>query len=153
MVILASVAGGQVNAEQRSKQGDAVAAARQELLRAYGRLPLHLEPDLGQADPEISFISRANGYTLLLTRRAEAVLLVEKTDQKPQSATLRDKLTEGRTYQRCSRELLRLAFIGVKASPHAEASEQLSGRANYFIGSDPHKWRTNVPLLWKSKDA
>ena len=151
MVILASVAGGQVNAEQRSKQGDAVAAARQELLRAYGRLPLHLEPNLGQADPEISFISRANGYTLLLTRRAEAVLLVEKTDQKPQSATLRDKLTEGRTYQRCSRELLRLAFIGVKASPHAEASEQLSGRANYFIGSDPHKWRTNVPLYGRVK--
>ena len=146
VVILACVVGDQVSAKQRPQHAKAVAAAQQDLLHAYGRLPLHLEPNLGQADPEVSFLSRGNGYTLFLTRSAEAVIVLEKNRKKPHAAMLRDKLAEGRTYEQCSRELLRLRLVGAKSNSQAEAIEQLSGKANYFIGNDPRKWRTNVPL-------
>ena len=34
---------------------------------------------------------------------------------------------------------------GANATPQVEGLEELSGKANYFIGNDPAKWRTNVP--------
>lgn len=40
----------------------------------FGNLPLEFEPNVGQADPRVTFLSHANGYTLLLTAN-EAVLV------------------------------------------------------------------------------
>ncbi len=35
--------------------------------------------------------------------------------------------------------------MDANASPRVEALEELPGKANYFLGNDPTKWRTNVP--------
>src|SRR5215831_13601012 len=49
--------------------------------------------------------------------------------------------------------VLRMRLVG--ANPQAKVSglEQLPGKSNYFIGSDPRKWRTNVPNYAKVKYA
>jgi hypothetical protein len=43
----------------------------------------------------------------------------------------------------------------VGSNPHAKVSglEELPGKSNYFIGTDPKKWRTNVPNYAKVKYA
>lgn len=46
-------------------------------LKSYGKLPLSLEPNRGQADSRVKFLSRRSGYTLLLTS-TEAVLRLSK---------------------------------------------------------------------------
>ena len=49
-------------------------ASRQHLVAAYGKLPLSFQGNTGQSNNEVKFISRGPGYTLFLTRRAEALL-------------------------------------------------------------------------------
>src|SRR5687768_9090781 len=51
----------------------AAAAARARALEGYGRLPLRFEPNVGQAEPGVDFISRGEGYGLFL-KGTEAVL-------------------------------------------------------------------------------
>src|SRR5215208_1106254 len=42
--------------------------------------------------------------------------------------------------------VLRMKFVGGAAEPQVVGLEELRGKSNYFIGSDPEKWRTDVPL-------
>src|SRR5436305_817741 len=42
-------------------------AAEAQAAESYGKLPLSFEPNLGQADPSVKFLSRGSGYNLFLT--------------------------------------------------------------------------------------
>src|SRR5712692_6222051 len=48
---------------------------------AYGQIPLSFEPNQGQTDPAVQFLSRGSGYSLFLTSQ-EAVLSLSKPDRK-----------------------------------------------------------------------
>src|SRR2546426_10308524 len=54
-------------------------ATKQQVLVAYGKLPLSFEANQGQTDPQVKFLSRGSGYTLFLTP-TEAVLTLTKAD-------------------------------------------------------------------------
>ena len=41
--------------------------------------------------------------------------------------------------------VLRLAFLGANPRTRIEGQQLGTGKINYFIGSDPAKWRTNLP--------
>src|SRR5215472_1169351 len=41
--------------------------AEARLVEAYGKLPLSFEINKGQTDPQVKFLSRGGGYSLLLT--------------------------------------------------------------------------------------
>ena len=41
----------------------------QRIIQAYGKLPLHFEPNQGQIAEEAKFMARGNGYTLFLTSK------------------------------------------------------------------------------------
>jgi hypothetical protein len=45
--------------------------------------------------------------------------------------------------------LLRLKLLGANPAAKATGQEELPGKANYFIGNDPKKWRSNVPTYAK----
>src|ERR1700751_4115806 len=49
------------------------AATQAQLATAYGQLPLNFEPNQGQTDASVNFLSRGAGYALFLTP-SEAVL-------------------------------------------------------------------------------
>src|SRR5207247_1970406 len=53
------------------------------------------------------------------------------------------------THREVSRTVLRMTFIGANPEPSVVGAEELPGKANYFIGSDPVKWRTDVPTYAK----
>lgn len=44
---------------------------------------------------------------------------------------------------------LHLKFVGGSRQAEIEPLDQLPGRSNYFIGTDPSKWRTNIPKYAK----
>src|SRR5262249_33908469 len=44
-------------------------------------------------------------------------------------------------------------LLGANSAPQVVGLEELPGKANYFIGNDPHKWRTNVPTYARVKYA
>jgi len=53
--------------------------------RSYGQLPLSFEVNQGQTDPQVQFLSPANGYTLFLTK-TEAVMQLPIADRKWETA-------------------------------------------------------------------
>ena len=48
---------------------------------------------------------------------------------------------------------LRLKLVAPNSTPQVTGMEELLGKSNYFRGSDPRKWRTNVPTYAKVKYA
>src|SRR5204862_312871 len=50
-----------------------------------------------------------------------------------------------------TRTVLRMTFLGANPNTRVAGQEELPGKANYFIGSDPVKWRTNVPMYGKTR--
>lgn len=118
-------------------------ATEQRVLATYGKLPLHFEANQGQSDTQVKFLSRGPGHTLFLTS-TEAVLVLTKREQ-PAKGTLPGARLRSDEGGEVSRTLLRMTFAGANPTPRVTGREELPGTANYFIGNDPTKWRTNVP--------
>src|SRR5215210_2631369 len=68
------------SSHQATAQLDAATKAR--LNEVYGQLPLSFEANVGQTHPQVDFISRGSGYSLLLTPR-EAVLTLRAASASP----------------------------------------------------------------------
>ena len=98
-----------------------VPAARQRIVTAYAKLPLVFEPNRGQSNEQVKFLSRAGGHTMFLTA-TETVLSTDKPDSP-----------------------VRMKLLAANPAPQVEGLDQLPGQSNYFIGNDPSKWRTHVP--------
>ncbi len=114
-------------------------ATRIRALETYGRLPLSFEANFGQVDPQVMFLSRGAGYSLFLTR-SEAVITLRNASGEKSAMPVARALP--------SREeasaVLRMKLIGANANTRVLGQDELSGRSNYFRGSDPAKWKTNV---------
>jgi hypothetical protein len=99
-------------------------------VESYGKLPLHFEANQGQAHHDVHFLSRGPGYSLYLTA-SEAVLALAAPSADSKSIAVRMRL------------------VGAERKPVVSGLEELPGKANYFIGNDPAKWRTNLPTYAK----
>ena len=119
-------------------------AEKPRIAEAYGNLPPSFEANQGQSDPRVKFISRGRGYTLFLTGSAEAVLALSKSQPDAKTELVQTRLTDR---EKPVSTVVRMKLIGASASPHVEALRELPGKANYFIGNDPKKWRTDVPIF------
>jgi len=107
---------------------------------SYGRLPLHFEANQGQAHKDVRFFSRGAGYGLYLTP-SEAVLVLTRPDAK------RD--VRGVSEPQAKSVALRMSLVGAARKPLVSGLEEQPGKANYFTGNDPAKWRTSVPTYAK----
>jgi photosystem II stability/assembly factor-like uncharacterized protein len=108
---------------------------------AYGKLPLQFEANRGQTDARVRFISRGEGYVMFLTPD-EAVLALNLGSALDRGK----KVLEG---EQGGYRVLRMRLAGASVDPKINGLEELPGRLNYFIGTDPTAWRTGVPLYSK----
>ena len=113
----------------------------------FGKLPLSFEANQGQTDRRVKFLSRGQGYSLFLTGR-EAVLALHKNGLQPihergGKPTLPPN--GGKT------DIVRMGLAGASQGLRVAGDEPLPGKSNYFLGSDPAKWHTNVPTYSKVK--
>jgi hypothetical protein len=93
-------------------------------------LPLRFE-----ATPETGrFVSRGAGYGLNLDAATSTLVLAPRA---PSLEVPRPDLSRA--------VALRFRLLGSDAHARAEASEALPGRSRYFRGSDPSRWRRDVP--------
>jgi hypothetical protein len=120
-------------------------AARAGLVEAYGKLPLSFQPNQGQSDKQVKFLSRGQGYTLFLTGN-EAVLSLTHRDRAEDVG--RDKLATIKPAAFLSQgqksAVLRMKLVGANASTAISGTDEQEGKSNYFLGNDPSQWRTNV---------
>ena len=123
----------------------AAAAADARVSEAYGKLPLHFEANRGQTHEDVRFLARGPGFSLFLTPTGAALTLI-----KPESLA-RKPAARSRAESRkpVTGSVLRMSFAGANPAARVAGLEELPGKANYFIGNDPAKWRTNVPTYAK----
>lgn len=114
------------------------------LVPSYGRLPLGFEANTGQLDGKVKYFSRASGFQLYLTD-SEAVLALHSAPSTKADARSPGFHLGPRGLNQRQGATLRLGFQGASKEPRVVGSDPLSGKVNYFIGSDKARWRTDVP--------
>jgi hypothetical protein len=92
----------------------------------FSRLPLAFVENRGQTNPRVRYLVHGAGGTLFFTPD-EAVLTL------PDPA---DTITT---------TVVRLRYEGTNPNPTLSARNRLPGVVNYFRGSNPAQWRTDVP--------
>ena len=104
---------------------------------SYSRIPLSFVANYGQADKKVKFISRGSGYSMALAPTTFTLAV----------ANPRNKNNE----ERASASVIQATLLGGSAAAKLTGLERQLTRTNYFIGSDPRKWKTNVPNYAKVK--
>ncbi|HEY6272227.1 MAG TPA: choice-of-anchor D domain-containing protein [Terriglobales bacterium] len=106
----------------------------------YAKLPLAFERNRGQSDSQVLYLARGIGYTLFLTSD-QAVLALKSR----QFSVVTRQLQGATDNRQQTTDVLRMKLAG--ADPHASVAgmDEISGRANYFIGNDPSRWKTDIP--------
>src|SRR5688572_21447576 len=104
---------------------------------AYGALPLSFEANRGQTDPAVKFLARSADQIIFLTS-TEAVTVLTQREGARGKAT---------------RTVLTMKVVGGTPEHTVAGRVELEGKANYFIGKDPSKWRTGVPTYAKVQYA
>ncbi len=87
----------------------------------YLSLPLVFEPNVGQAGDDVRFVARGAGYSLLLGPAGVQLTLLRGTS-------------------------IQMRFLGADPNPSMTAIDPGIGQVNYFLGADPRRWRTAVPV-------
>lgn len=145
----------------RSKQGvntlssqssmliEADDAVKARLSKAYGKLPLSFEANQGQTDKQVKFLSRSNDYTLFLSPN-EMVMMLNHPIARSKTMDKLNLRTDSQSIANTG-SVLRMQLEGANPQPRVTGLDELSGKSNYFIGSDPNKWRSNIPNYSKVK--
>lgn len=110
-------------------------------------LPLVFEENVGQASKNVQFLSRGAGFTLGLSG-LETVLSLR--DSSPQSASSAPRgqaeRNGGKVGPRPTRSAtVKTRLVGANPNVKTRGEKRLKAKINYFIGSDPKKWHTDVP--------
>ena len=102
---------------------------------SYARIPLSFVANYGQAHKDVKFISRGSGYSLALA---------------PTTFTLAVANTRNKNNEE-SAAAIQATLLGGNAAAKLTGLERLITKTNYFIGSDPRRWKTNLPNYAKVK--
>jgi hypothetical protein len=145
-VLAVALIGGTMSSAPVVASGTPHRAAQGHPVAAYARLSPYFEANQGQTDPSVKFLLRGRGHGVFLTS-TEAVLVL----QKPCAA--RDPTASGHGPENVRKDacgspasIVRMRLVGGNAAPRVSGREELPGKANYYRGNDPAKWRRNVPL-------
>ncbi len=119
---------------------------------ALARLPLAFEPNQGQTDASVQFLSHGPGFSLYLTGTG-ATLAVARSRAPRRHFTGHGRgHGDGLTHDAAitgtapiSATAIRLRYEGADPNARASSGDQLPGVANYLIGADPSHWHTGVP--------
>ncbi len=90
-------------------------------------MPLCFEANQGQVDSTAQFIARGRDSQFLISPDAAQIVLC--------------RMTAARTF---SARAVRMQFVGANGGAQISGAEELSGKINYLVGSNPARWQTGV---------
>lgn len=120
-------ASAQLPAMRLSTEGRFSTGAKPDAKALLSQLPMIFEANQGQADSNVKFVSRGQGYSLYLDDAG---------------AKLRVLAASGHGLEM---ESVGMKLVGADAAAKISGGERLPGTSNYFIGNDPAKWHRGVP--------
>ena len=127
-IVLWSLTPGNIRAEPLEKLRDAKAAKA-----ALLSVPLSFEANQGQTDRRVQFLSRGDGYSLFLTSREAVFTLRRPTGAKDSPC------------------IVRMELKGANRGAQLTGADKLEGVTNYYMGTDPKKWRSGIATYGKVK--
>jgi hypothetical protein len=130
---------------------DTTDLSKQEMATNLARAPLSFQPNQGQTDSRVRFLSRANGYSLFLTATGAVFDLPTASASSAERAS--QSVGTTKSSAAASRVSIEMELVGTEPRSKFEAQNELPGKVNYFIGNDPDKWRTNVPTYQRISQA
>ncbi|HVI09068.1 MAG TPA: SBBP repeat-containing protein [Candidatus Binatia bacterium] len=93
------------------------------------QLPMIFEPNQGQAEARVKFLSRGPGYGLFLDASGAAIsFLTQSTSSSP-----------------AAEQVVRMKLAGATPGAPLAGVNSLPGKSNYLIGNDPQKWHREIP--------
>jgi hypothetical protein len=119
--------------ELRLAPATSLSTGNQQLLQAYGQLPLSFEANAGQTNSQVQYLSRGSGYALFLTSTSAVLSLQASTTPATSSAPAN-----------VTGVALAMNLVAANSQATVTGLDQLAGTSNYFTGNDPSQWRTNV---------
>jgi hypothetical protein len=128
--------------------GGAAKRAKAEQAIRVARRPLEFEPNVGQFRTGLRFVARAAGYGLAVQRGGMLLELPGRRGAK------KGKESEaGGAVKEAGPARVRIRLMGANRHAWARGIEKLPGKANYLLGRDPSRWRTNVATYARVKVA
>ncbi len=115
---------------------------------AYEARPLAFEPNVGQIDSRVRFVSHGTNYSFLLT--ADEVLFSLRS---PESSVKKGLPKVSGEPRHSSRKItrIRMSLAGANPQPEVQGLDELPGKVNYLIGNDRSKWKRNIATYAKVK--
>ena len=104
----------------------------------FSRLPLSFVPNFGQEDEAVRFQAQGLGGRLFFTP-SEVVFAL------PNPVKVKENEKEKIRYDLHPANVIRIHYQGANENPEVVGIGTLPGVANYLIGNDPSKWRTDLP--------
>jgi len=120
---------------------------------------MQFESNVGQTCDSVRFLARGPGYTLFLTP-TQTVLSLRPGREEGRSvgnsgssvAAVRDRRPQGSSLETdVTPAVLRMTLLGANPGPQVEGLDALPSTVNYFVGNDPHQWRSAIPTFGKVK--
>jgi beta-propeller repeat-containing protein len=111
-------------------EANASRSAKSAASDAFGSLPVSFEANRGQADADVKFVGRGEGFGVLL-KPDEAVLALHNRKTGPAGESL-------------SAHRVAMRLEGANSAPFLSGVQEQVAQANYFIGNDPSKWIRGV---------
>lgn len=119
-----------VGALPRTVEADSVPTDPRAL---FGQIPLSFEPNIGQEDEAVRFLSRGPSYAMFMMQDE---LVLGFLSHKSHSA-------DPRATSKVS-SMIHMKFVGARPDSKMKGSGELPGKVNYFLGNDARKWQTDI---------
>jgi hypothetical protein len=130
LILVLTIAGAVAHVEADSMPPDARAL--------FGQISLSFEPNVGQEDGAVKFLSRTPSYTMFM-KQDEVVLAL-----RPHSPS-----TAASQVPSSSSRAIHIKFVDANQAVEIKGLEELSGTVNYFVGNDESKWKTDISTYRK----
>ncbi|MBN1830337.1 MAG: SBBP repeat-containing protein, partial [Deltaproteobacteria bacterium] len=119
-------------------------ADRENVLKAYGKLPLYFIENKGQMDSKVKFYVKTSGQTLYFTDEGIVFDLLRGEKNAGKGIEGAEK---GRQTKAISKERLvfNLGFEHARKGIPIEGLDRQAARINSFTGNDRSTWKTGIP--------
>jgi hypothetical protein len=113
-------------------------SAPREALRS---LPVNFEANRGQADADVKFVGRGDGFGVLLKTDGVVIALQKKMQGHSGDSRCRNDRSADESLPS---HRVTMGLEGANSTAFVSGVEEQAARANYFIGNDPSKWVRGV---------
>jgi Chitobiase/beta-hexosaminidase C-terminal domain/Bacterial Ig-like domain (group 3)/Beta-propeller repeat len=128
-----------------------MAPDKSPVVGSYSALPLSFERNDGQVDSHVRYFSRGTGYLLSLSDNDAVITLRKKAPEPTRQNERGSRQFEALPVGDARTDSIRMSLVDSSQQAKAAGDDPLPGTVNYFLGSDPSRWRSGVPTFKRVK--